>query len=315
MKKKILFLDSNHASLHEILEQAGFTCDLFFDKSDDELKSLIPEYEAIVLRSRFKITKEIIDSAKNLKCIARAGAGMENIEVEYANSKGIKCVHAPEGNRQAVAEHALGMLLSLLNNLIIADKEVRKGFWKREANRGYELQGKTIGIIGYGNTGSAFANVLAGFGVKILAYDKYKNNFASNNVIESDLKSIQKQSDIISLHLPLTNETRNIINEKFINNTNKPFYLINTARGACVNTLDLVNALDSGKVLGTCIDVLEFEKVSFEGLNINELPNELKRLFASPKTILTPHIAGWTHESHRKIAEVLAGKIIEVLAS
>jgi D-3-phosphoglycerate dehydrogenase len=313
MSKKILFIDSNHPRLHEVLIQRGFQCDLFYDKSADELKKIIPQYDGIVLRSKFKITAAIIDGAPKLKCIARVGAGMENIDVEYAKQKGIACVNSPEGNRDAVAEHALGMLLALFNNIIKANAEVRLGKWLREENRGIELYGKTIGIIGYGNMGAAFAQRLKGFGVKILAYDKYKTNFGDEFVKESTLEEIFEQADILSLHTPLTEETNYLISDAFINQFEKNIYIINTARGKCLNTADLVSNLEGGKVLGACLDVLEYEAVSFEGIDVKEMPAPLQYLVKSDKVILTPHIAGWTKESNIKLAEFLAEKIIAVL--
>jgi D-3-phosphoglycerate dehydrogenase len=230
---------------------------------------------------------------------------MENIDEEFATSKGIACLNAPEGNRQAVAEHALGMLLSLFNTLNTADLEVRQGLWKREENRGIELNGKTVGIIGYGHNGSAFADVLGGFGVKLLAYDKYKSNY-SEKAIESDMQTIFNEADILSLHIPLTDETHHLVNDEFIQRFKKPFYLINTSRGQCVKTVDLLDAMQDGKVLGACLDVLEDEKTSFEKL---ENSVDFQRLIQSKKVILSPHVAGWTKESKLKLAQVLLEKI------
>lgn len=313
MNRKILFIDSNHPRLHEMLEKEGFQCDLFYNKPADELKKLIPQYDGIVLRSKFKITKEIIDSAPDLKCIGRVGAGMENIDVEHALKKGIICLNSPEGNRDAVAEHALGMLLNLLNNISKANAEVRTGKWLREENRGIELIGKTIGIIGYGNMGSAFAQRLLGFGVKVLAYDKYKEKFGNDLVKEADLTEIYEKADVLSIHTPLTDETHYLINNAFINNFKKNIYIINTARGKCLNTTDLVKNLIKGKVLGACLDVLEYEAVSFEGIEVENMPEPMQYLIQSDKVILTPHIAGWTQESNIKLAEILAEKIILAL--
>lgn len=306
----ILFIDSNHFLLHETLEKAGHTCDLNYHWTKDEIVANIHVYDGIVIRSRIKITKEIIDKATRLKFIARAGAGMENIDVAYAESKGIKCLHAPEGNKDAVAEHAIGMLLSLFNNLIRADKEVRKGIWIREGNRGIELIGKTVGIIGYGNMGSAFAERLKGFGVKVLVYDKYKKNFGNDFIIETTLEHIFEEADVLSLHTPLTEETHYLINDTFINTFKKNIYIINTARGKSLNTADLVKNILSGKVLGACLDVLEYEAVSFENIDAATLPPPFKYLIESDKVMLSPHIAGWTHESNEKIASILAEKII-----
>lgn len=307
---KVLFIDSNHPKLHEKLISNGFECDLFWDKPKEELISLIPQYDCLVIRSKFKITAELIDNAKNLKCIARAGAGMENIDVEYATKKGIVCVHAPEGNKDAVGEHAVAMLLNLFNNINRADRELRNGKWIREGNRGIELKDKTVGIIGYGNMGSSFAQCLIGFGCKILVYDKYKKNFGNETIKEVTLEEIFEHADIVSLHTPLTNETYYLLNDTFFSSFKKSIYVINTARGKCLNTEDLVTNMKSGKVIGACLDVLEYESVSFEQINSSEIPSPLHYLLQSDNTILTPHIAGWTHESNIKIAEVLADKII-----
>lgn len=311
--KKILCIDSNHEVLHETLISAGFQCDLFWNKSKEELIQLIPNYDGIVIRSKFKITKDIIDTAPNLKCIGRVGAGMENIDVNYAQSKGITCVSAPEGNRDAVGEHVLGMLLMLLNNLKRADNEVRQGIWKRAENRGYEIKGKTIGIIGYGNMGSEFAKRLQGFGCTILAHDTIKTNFGNEFIKESTLNQIFEEADIVSIHLPLTQETDYYINDEFISSFKKNIYVINSARGKCLNTADLVKHLKTGKVLGACLDVLEYEATSFENIDVTTLPEPMQYLLKSEQVILTPHIAGWTHESNYKMSKVIAEKMIEVL--
>lgn len=309
---KILFIDSNHPSLHQTLEKAGHVCHLHYDWTKEEIIQNIHLYDGIIIRSKIKITKDILDTATKLKFIARAGAGMENIDVAYAESKGIKCIHAPEGNRDAVGEHALAMLLALFNNVLRADKEVREGKWLREENRGVELMGKTVGIIGYGNMGSAFAERLKGFGVKLLVYDKYKTNFGNECIQESSLERIFDEADIVSLHVPLTAETERMVNDTFINNFKKNIYIINTARGKCLNTDDLVMNLKSGKVLGACLDVLEYEMTSFETLDVTMLPEAFQYLTKSDKVILSPHIAGWTIESHRKIALVLVEKILQL---
>lgn len=311
--KKILCIDSNHSILHETLISNGFHCDLFWDQSADALKKLLPNYEGIVIRSKFKITKQLIDSAPNLKCIGRVGAGMENIDVEYANSKGITCVSAPEGNRDAVGEHALGMLLMLLNNLKRADNEVRQGIWKRAENRGFEIADKTIGIIGYGNMGSAFAKRLQGFSCKVLVYDKYKTGFGNEFITESTLEQIHQEADIISMHTPLTQETNYLINDAFLSSCKKNIYVVNTARGKSLNTADLVIHLKSGKVLGACLDVLEYESTSFENIDTTTLPEPMQYLLKSEQVILTPHIAGWTNESNYKMSLIIAEKMSEVL--
>lgn len=302
---KILFIDTVHPLLKNELEALNYKCDTAYDKSKSEIEKIISNYEGIIIRSRFKIDKQFIDYANNLKFIARAGSGLENINIDYATSKNIKCYNAAEGNRQAVAEHALGMLLSLFNNLSRSDKEVRNGKWERENNRGIEISGKTIGIIGFGNNGSAFANVLKGFNVNILAYDKYLSNYP----YQSNMEEIYNKADIVSLHVPLTEETTYLVDDNFINNFKKPFYLINTARGKCTNTKSIVKGLKNEKIKGACLDVLEYEKISFENLSKDGFTPEMKYLIESNKTILSPHIAGWTHESNIKIAEVLLRKI------
>jgi len=302
---RVLFIDRVHPSLRNNLKENHFVCDESYHLSKEEIEKNINKYEGIIIRSRFIIDSEFIKKAKNLKFIARAGSGIENIDVEFAESKNIKCFNASEGNRQAVAEHAIGMILSLFNNLNKSDKEVREGIWEREGNRGIELSGKTIGIIGFGNNGSAFAEILKGFNMKILSFDKYLSNY----LYQSSKKEIYENADIISLHIPLTKETTYMINDEFINNFKKDFYLINTSRGECVNTNSLVNALQKGKIKGACLDVLEYEKTSFENLSQEGFTTEMKYLIESEKTILSPHVAGWTAESNRKIVEVLTEKI------
>jgi D-3-phosphoglycerate dehydrogenase len=309
---KILFIDSNHSALQQILETAGHICDLQYKWTKEEIMDHIHLYDGIVIRSRIKITKEIIDKAVQLKFIARAGAGMENIDTLYAEKKGIHCLHAPEGNRDAVAEHALGMLLSLFNNLCRANQEVRTSKWIREGNRGVELMGKTVGIIGYGNMGSAFAQRLTGFSVKVLAYDKYKKGFGTDVIKEASLTELFTQADVISLHTPLTDETHYLINDAFIQQFKKNIYIINTARGRSLNTEDLVKNIRSGKVLGACLDVLEYEVTSFENLDASTLPAAFQYLIQSDKVMLSSHIAGWTHESNEKIARILAEKILKI---
>jgi len=313
MAFKVLFIDSNHPILHETLERAGIQCDLNYRWTLEEIEQHLPEYDGIVIRSRIKLGKDLIDKGTKLKFIARAGAGMENIDVAYAESKGIRCLHSPEGNKDAVAEHALGMLLSLFNNLCRANREVRDKKWIREGNRGIELMGKTVGIIGYGNMGRAFAQRLSGFGVKVIAYDKYKSGFSDACVTECTLQQLQQQADVVSLHLPLTPETHYFANDAFFLAFHKNIYLLNTARGKVLNTPDLLKNITSGKILGACLDVLEYESGSFEDLDKANLPVAFQQLLESDKVMLSPHIAGWTQESNVKIAEVLAGKIVELL--
>ncbi|MBL4587282.1 MAG: hypothetical protein JKX84_09545 [Flavobacteriales bacterium] len=306
---RVLFIDTVHEHLTSHLTRMDYDCEDGSQLSRDEILNAISNFEGVVIRSRVKFDAEMLDAAKNLRFVARAGAGMENIDVEHAKMLGIQCFNAPEGNRDAVAEHALGMLLSLFNRINIADQEVRKGLWLREENRGVELLGRTVGIIGYGNTGQAFAKRLSGFGVLAYAYDKYRKGFADNHVIETNLESIYQEAEVISLHVPLTDDTHHVINDAFFDKLNYPVYLINTSRGQVIDTDALVRAIENGKVLGACLDVLEFEKFNFEQIESDEFPASLQYLINSPKVILTPHVAGWTNESNAKIAHVLGEKI------
>ncbi len=308
---KVLFIDSTQPILKDRLEKAGFDCDYLPDLPVDAIMKIINKYEGIIIRSRIKLDKEILDRAVNLKFIGRVGAGMENIDVVYAESKGIKCYNSPEGNRDAVGEHALGMLLALFNNLCIANMEVRRGIWQREANRGLEIKGKTIGIIGYGNMGSAFAQRLKGFEAKVIAFDKYKRGFGNDYVSEVQLENIFKETDVLSLHVPLTIETKFMVNSDFLGKFKKSIYLINTARGKVLKTRDLVNALKNGKVLGAALDVLEYEQSSFEEIHQEKSNSDFNYLSQSNKVVLSPHIAGWTHESNIKLATFLTDKIIK----
>ena len=312
---KILHIDSNHPLLWEQLEQAGFHNEADFTSSKSEIETKIQNYHGIVIRSRFKIDREFIDKATNLKFIARVGAGLESIDCDYARSKKIHLIAAPEGNRNAVGEHALGMLLSLMNKLNRADKLVREGKWIREGNRGYELEGKTVGLIGYGNMGKSFAKKLRGFDVEVLCYDILPD-VGDENAKQVLLQELQQKADVLSLHIPWTPETDKMINTNFINAFAKPFWFINTSRGKNVVTDDLVTALQSGKIIGAGLDVLEYEKLSFENLFLSspaeagsEKPKAFEYLLQSENVILTPHIAGWTFESHQKLAQVIVDKI------
>lgn len=309
MSHRVLFLDSNHPLLIDTLRKNGFVCEEDYVSAKEAVRAKIAAYDAVVIRSRFKIDAAFIDAAKNLKCIGRAGAGMENIDVAYAEQKGIKCVHAPEGNRDAVGEQAIGMLLALMNNICRADRQVRSGEWIREGNRGYELQGKTVGVVGYGNMGSAFVQRLKGFDVNILVYDKYKKNFGTSEIKECAMEEIFEKADVISFHVPFTSETNLMVNEAYLAKFKKPVWLINTARGKILDTKSLVQGLESGKVRGACLDVSEYESVSFEKMDFAALPAPFQYLVQSDKVILTPHIAGWTFESNEKIALILAEKI------
>jgi D-3-phosphoglycerate dehydrogenase / 2-oxoglutarate reductase len=306
---KILHIDSNHPLLLEQLQQAGFTNHEDYKSTKEEIEAKIQDYTGIVIRSRFKIDKTFIDKATNLKFIARVGAGLESIDCDYATTKNIHLIAAPEGNRNAVGEHTLGMLLSLFNKLNRADKLVREGNWIREGNRGYELDGKTVGIIGYGNMGKSFAKKLKGFDVTVLCYD-IQENVGDENAQQVSLQELQQKTDVLSLHIPWTPETDKMVNTEFINSFAKPFWLLNTSRGKNVVTADLVSALQSGKILGAGLDVLEYEKLSFENLFISgEKLEAFEYLLQAENVILTPHIAGWTFESHEKLAQTIVDKI------
>ncbi len=306
---KILHLDSNHPLLRETLDTAGFDNYEDFTSSKENIQKIIGDYHGIVLRSRFAIDREFIGKATNLRFIARVGAGLENIDCDYATSQGIALIAAPEGNRNAVGEHTLAMLLALLNKLHTADREIREGYWNREKNRGYELDGKTVGIIGYGNMGRAFARKLRGFDVNLICHD-IKSDVGDNLARQVPLAELQRTADIVSLHLPWTPLTNGMINREFIESFAKPFWLVNTSRGKNVITADLASALESGKVLGAALDVLEFEKSSFEHLFDQAMPDSFKYLLASDKVLLSPHVAGWSFESHKQLARVVAEKII-----
>lgn len=305
---KVLHLDTNHPLLIQQLSAAGFQNHEDYTSSKSEIEKKINLYDGLIIRSRFSIDASFLDKATNLKFIGRVGAGLENIDCDYALSKGIELIAAPEGNRNAVGEHALGMLLSLFNKLNKADLEVRKGLWLREENRGLELDGKTVGLIGYGNMGKAFAKKLRGFDVTVLCYD-IKPNVEDENATQVSLQEIQERANVLSLHTPQTSQTVGMINTSFIEQFKNPFWLINTARGKSVVTKDLVGALKSAKVLGAGLDVLEYEKSSFEKLFTNEIPEEFKYLVQSENVLLSPHVAGWTIESNIKLAQTIVDKI------
>ncbi|MFT4779354.1 MAG: D-3-phosphoglycerate dehydrogenase [Flavobacteriales bacterium] len=307
---RILFIDSVHPTLEEQLTASNFTCEHDYTSSYAELLKRIALYEGIVIRSRIPLDKTFLSAAHNLKFIARSGAGLENIDLVAAKELSITVFNSPEGNRDAVGEQAIGMLLMLFNHLKRSDAEVRKGIWLRENNRGEEIAGKTIGIIGYGMMGSALAKKLFGFDCNVIAHDKYKTGFSSDWVQECSLEQLQAQADVISLHLPQSDETHYYVNHEFIANCAKPFVLINTARGKNVEVKALVDALKSGKVRGACLDVLEFEKRTFESLKQEELPLDFQYLTKAENVILSPHVAGWTKESYVKLSSFLAEKIL-----
>ena len=308
---KILLLDKNHPLITEQLSEKGFVLEEDFSSSYEQVLEKIHLYEGIIIRSRIPLDAHFLEKAKNLKFIARVGAGMENIDIAKAQELGIKLINSPEGNKDAVAEHVIGTLLVLMNRLFISSNEVKKGIWLREENRGEEILGKTFGIIGYGNMGKAVSKRLSGFGCKTIFYD-IKPNLSDEFATQVSLQELQENADILSLHTPLTEDTLYMIDEEFISKMKKNFYFINTARGKNLKTSALVNALKSGKIKGACLDVLEYEKTSFENL---ETKNEdLEYLLNSEKAIITPHIAGWTHESKIKLAQVIVDKILAFTA-
>lgn len=307
MTKKILIIDDLHPAFAEKATALGFEVDDKPQITRAETLAIIKDYVGIAVRTKFRIDEEIFDAAPNLKFVARAGAGLDNIDEAIAKSKNIRLINAPEGNRDAVGEHAIGLLLALMNNFRKADTEIRNGVWDREGNRGYELKGKTVGIIGYGFMGQQMAKKLAGFEVNVIAYDKYKTGFSDAFAREVSMEEIVKHSDILSLHIPLTKETKQMVNDEYFFHFKKPIFFINTARGEIVNTSAVLNNIKKGKILGAGLDVLEVEKSPslveqawFEDLKQNE------------KVILTPHVGGWTFDSYRKISEVLAEKLAEL---
>ena len=311
---RILHLDSNHPLLIEQLRSAGFQNDEDFSSTKEQVETFIGQYDGIVIRSRFNIDKDFLSKAPNLKFIARVGAGLESIDVDFANSRNIELIAAPEGNRNAVAEHTLAMLLSLFNKLKSADSDIRSGHWNREKNRGHELDGKTIGIIGYGNMGKSFAKKLRGFDVEVLCYD-IAANVGDANAKQVTLEELQQKADVVTLHVPWTPETDKMVDAAFIDKFTKPFWLLNTSRGKNVVTSDLADALKSGKIVGAGLDVLEYEKSSFEHLyDDHQMPEALQYLMQAENVLLTPHVAGWTFESHQKLAQVISDKIYKLFA-
>lgn len=311
---KILHIDTNHPLMIEQLSKAGFENHEDYISSKQEILKKIAPYDGLIIRSRFSIDKAFLDQAHNLKFIGRVGAGLENIDCQYAQSKGVMLISAPEGNRNAVGEHTLALLLSLLNKIKKADTEVQQGLWLREENRGYELDYLTVGIIGYGNMGKSFAKKLRGFSCKVLCYD-IKPDVGDENATQVSLEELQAQADVVSLHTPQTPLTLQMVNHLFINQFAKNFWFLNTARGKSVVTTDLVKALKSGKIKGAGLDVLEYEKSSFEDFFQGELPEDFSYLLSANNVIITPHIAGWTIESKTKLAQVIVDKIIQNFAS
>lgn len=307
--KQVLITDDCHPLLTDGLTRRGYICHYRPEITLDDTLRIIHPYEGLIINSKIIVDRVFLDKAENLRFVGRLGSGMEIVDRDYAAAKGVAVLSSPEGNRNAVAEQALGMLLALANNLIRADREVRQNVWRREANRGFELSGKTIGIIGFGHTGSQFARKLAGMDMTVLAYDKYKTLYAADLpwVRETTLDELVRQADIISLHLPLTEETKHIVDKTFIERCKPGFILLNTARGSCVKTAELADALENGRVGGACLDVFENEKpATFTGAE--------RRLYARlhqlDNVVLSPHIAGWTQESKCRLAEVLLEKIL-----
>ncbi|MDX1938982.1 MAG: NAD(P)-dependent oxidoreductase [Saprospiraceae bacterium] len=309
--RKIMLIDEPHVFLEERLIESGFELLRFYKATKEEIWQILPECFGVVMRSRFKVDKTFLDRGMNLKFIAREGVGLDHIDVEYAEKKGIQVLYSPEGSRDTVAEHALGMLLMLLNKLSVADRQVREGVWKREPNRGIEIKGKTVGIIGYGNMGSALAQRLKGFEANVIAYDKFKFGYADENATEVKLETIFEESDIISFHIPYSTDNHHFVNSEFLNRFQKNIFLVNTARGMILNTADLVDHLKSGKVRGAALDVLEYEETSFNYLDFKNLPEPFQYLVNADNVVLSPHIAGWSVESKFGHAKVLAEKIVK----
>lgn len=306
----ILVIDDAHPQLLKKFNDAGFSVTHNEHMTVDEVHNCIHLYDAVIVRSKIIADKPFFDKATKLQCIGRVGAGMETIDIPYAESKGIRCFNSPEGNRDAVGEQTIGVLLALMNNITRADREVRNLMWNREGNRGIELKGRTVGIIGYGNMGGSFAKKLAGFECTVIAYDKYKTNYSNEYVTEVTLHELQEHADVISFHVPQTHETEYMCNAQFIAACKKPFILLNTARGKVVNTSDVVNAMKCNKIIATGLDVLEYESYNFQDFLTEDMPEPFNYLKTSDRVILTPHIAGWTVESKEKLSSILADKIV-----
>ncbi len=312
MEMKILHIEENHPSLIEGLDLLGFQNDLAFDNSLPEVLAKIDAYDGLIIRSKFKIDKTFLMYAKNLKFIGRVGAGLENIDVQAVKKKNIFLINAPEGNRNAVGEHCVGMLLGLMNNLKAGHESIKGGKWDRDGHRGWELSGRTIGIIGYGNTGKSFAQRVSGFDVTTLCYD-ILDDVEDENALRVNMEELMNKSDVISIHTPHTAITQGIIDYKFIEEMSRPFWLLNTARGSAVVTKDLVKGLQSGKIMGAGLDVLEYETRSFSSIfNDDKIPSALEYLIHAKNVILSPHVGGWTRESHIKLATTIVEKIKKI---
>lgn len=307
---KVLFIDDTHPILYSIFEEKGWEVIVKNKTSKEELAKELAQYQGIIVRSRMILNKDFISKGKNLKFIGRPGAGLENIDVEFAESQGIKIFRSPEGNRDSVAEHGIGMLLMLFNKLNQANSQVKQGIWDRKANWGIELKGKTVGLIGYGVMGKAMAQRFSGFGINCIVYDKYLSNYGDEFAKEVSLNEIYEESDVVSLHTPLTHETKGMIDKEYLSKFKKPIYFLNTARGQSLVLNDLVEFLKSGKILGACLDVLEYEKTSFEEMFKEDKTSAFDYLAKAENVILSPHVAGWTEQSNIKIAKFLGEKII-----
>jgi D-3-phosphoglycerate dehydrogenase len=308
LKNNILIVDDVHPIFMEQAEARGYQCDYRPTIKAEEALQIIGDYAGLVIRSKFLVTKQVFDIATSLRFVCRAGAGMDNIDEAYAIQKGVTLINAPEGNSDAVGEHAIGLLLSLMNNLNRGDAEIRAGKWDREGNRGHELKGKTVGIIGYGHMGHSFARKLSGFQVDVIAYDKYKTGFSDRYAREVSMEQIIKHSDVLSIHVPLTAETNGLVDDEYLFHFKKPIFFINTSRGKTAKVSAVLNAIKQGKIIGAGLDVLEVEK--FPALTEQAWFNELRQ---SGKVILSPHVAGWTFDSYRKISEVMAEKLINLI--
>ena len=307
---KVLFIDDTHPVLYSIFEEKGWEVIVKNKTSKEELANELSQYQGIIVRSRMILDKDFITKGKNLKFIGRPGAGLENIDVEFAESQGIKVFRSPEGNRDSVAEHGIGMLLMLFNKLNQANSQVKQGIWDRKANWGIELKGKTVGLIGYGVMGKAMAQRFSGFGVNCIVYDKYLSNYGDEFAKEVSLNEIYEKSDVVSLHTPLTQETKGMIDKEYLSKFQKPIYFLNTARGQSLVLNDLVEFLKSGKILGACLDVLEYEKTNFEEMFKEDKTSAFDYLAKAENVILSPHVAGWTEQSNVKIAKFLGEKIV-----
>ena len=307
--RRVIFIDNTYPFLFQRLTELGFSCESHYSTAREEILDQLSDCFGLVLRSRLRIDAEMLNKGKNLAFVARSGVGLEHIDLETAAQLGIQVLSSPEGSRDTVAEHAIGMLLMLMNNLGLADRQIREGNWVRAANRGIEIKGKTIGIIGYGNMGSAFAQKISGFGARLIAYDKFKTNYGDDLVQEVELEQIWAEADIVTLHIPYLPENHYFVDDAFLQKFKKPIYLVNTARGTVLNTADLVKNLQSGKVLGAALDVFEYEEQSFENLKPADLPEPFQYLRRANNVVLTPHLAGSSLEANEGHARVLAQKI------